>query len=337
MDLLKKLTEAFGMPGWEGEIRRCICAELEGLASGVRIDRMGNIIADINPGCGGRHIALATHMDETGLMVKSIDAGGFLRFTAWGTDKRVLPGKLVIVGEKKVPGVIGIKPVHSLKPEEKGKFLETAQLYIDIGAASKEEAARLVSPGEYVGLEAPFTRMGDGLVSARGLDARAGCAAIIEALRDGACTRGRRITAVFCAQKETGLRGSAVAANQVAADMIVSLDGMDAAPDGAEARRRGLPELGAGPALVLKDKSALYPRDAFLEVRAAAERRGIPWQLLSAGEEKSDSGSFQQARGGARVVGVGIPVRYARTSAAMMRLSDYENTISLLKSYLAQE
>lgn len=336
MDLLKKLTEAFGMPGWEGEIRELICAELRDCVDSLRIDRLGNIVAVKNPDCEGLHIALTTHMDETGLMVKSIDAGGFLRFTSWGVDKRALPGKLVIVGEKKVPGVIGVKPVHSLKPEEKERFLETAQLYIDIGASSKEEAGRLVSPGEYVGLSAPFSQLGEDLVSARGLDARVGCAAIIEALRDEKCTEGKKVTAVFCAQKETGLRGSAVAANQIFADVAVNLDGVDCAFDTAEARRQGTAELGAGPVLLLKDTSAIYPRHAFDGIRAIAEKNDIACQVLAVSKEKSDSASFQMAHGGMKVIGVGVPVRYARTSAAMMRVSDYHDTVSLLKCYLAQ-
>ena len=235
-----------------------------------------------------------------------------------------------------MPGVIGLKPVHSQKPEEKERFLETSQLYIDIGAGSKEEAAKWVSPGEYIGLAAPFRQWGDGLISARALDARVGCAAIIAALRDAGCTDGKKVTAVFCAQKETGLRGSAVAANQVFADVAVNVDGVDCGIDAAEAKRKGLAELGAGPAIFLKDASVLYPRNAFDRICAVAAENAIACQVLAAGDEKSDSASFQMAGGGTKVIGVGVPIRYARTSAAMMKLSDYYDTVSLLKRYLAQ-
>lgn len=336
MDLLKKLTGVFGMPGWENEIREYICAELNGFVDDIRIDRLGNIIAVKNADCKERHIVLTTHMDEVGLMVKSIDSGGFLRFTAWGMDKRALPGKFVRVGEKKIPGVIGIKPVHSQKPEEKGRFLEIPQLYIDIGVSSKEEASRLVSPGEFIGLEVPFSQLASGVVSARALDARVGCAAIIETLRDGECAQGKKVTAVFCAQKETGLRGSAVAANQIFADVAVNLDGVDCAFDAAEAGSQGGVKLGDGPVLLLKDASAIYPRHTFDGIRSIAEKNAIPFQALAVGKDKSDSASFQMAHGGMKVIGVGVPIRYARTGAAMMRVSDYRDTVSLLKCYLAQ-
>lgn len=110
------------------------------------------------------------------MMVKSIDSGGFIRFMSWDLDKRMLPAKLVRVGEKKTLGIIGIKPVHTLKPDEKQSYLETTQLYIDIGANSKEEAAKLVSVGEYVGLEVEFAPFGEEKVVGRALESRVGCA-----------------------------------------------------------------------------------------------------------------------------------------------------------------
>lgn len=172
MELLKKLTDAYGMPGWEGEIRAVIEEELSGIADVISVDRLGNLIAVKNPDSKGKHVVLSSHMDEPGLMVKSIDSGGFIRFMSWDLDKRMLPAKLVRVGEKKTLGIIGIKPVHTLKPDEKQSYLETTQLYIDIGANSKEEAAKLVSVGEYVGLEVEFAPFGEEKVVGRALESR---------------------------------------------------------------------------------------------------------------------------------------------------------------------
>ena len=118
MELLKKLTDAYGMPGWEGEIRAVIEEELSGIADVISVDRLGNLIAVKNPDSKGKHVVLSSHMDEPGLMVKSIDSGGFIRFMSWDLDKRMLPAKLVRVGEKKTLGIIGIKPVHTLLPDD---------------------------------------------------------------------------------------------------------------------------------------------------------------------------------------------------------------------------
>lgn len=333
MELLKKLTDAYGMPGWEGEIRAVIEQELAGIVDRVSVDRMGNLIAVKNPEAEGKHVVLSTHMDEPGLMVKSIDSGGFIRFMSWELDKRVLPAKLVRVGEKKTLGIIGIKPVHTLKPDEKQSYLETAQLYIDIGASSKEEAAKLVSVGEYVGLEAEFAAFGEGKVTARALDARVGCAAILQVLQDSECTAGKKVTAVFCAQKLTGLRGSAVAANGLQADVVINVDGISCEDNDT---RPGAIYPGRGPVIALKDMSAIYPKAYYDAVRDVAVQHEIPWQSLVGALEKPDSGSFQTGGTGAPVVGISAPVKYARTPAAMLETSDYGNTVTLLKKYLAR-
>lgn len=333
MELLKKLTDAYGMPGWEGEIRAVIEEELSGIADVISVDRLGNLIAVKNPDSKGKHVVLSSHMDEPGLMVKSIDSGGFIRFMSWDLDKRMLPAKLVRVGEKKTIGHHWHQAVHTLKPDEKQSYLETTQLYIDIGANSKEEAAKLVSVGEYVGLEVEFAPFGEEKVVGRALESRVGCAAILHALQSEECTAGKKITAVFCAQKLTGMRGSTVVANDLRADIVINVDGVCCEDNDA---RPGAISAGRGPAIVRKDLSAIYPKAYSEAAQNVAIQKKIPWQMLVGSSEKSDSGSFQTGGIGIPVVGISVPIKYARTPAAMLEMSDYKNTVNLLKEYLAQ-
>ena len=138
--LLRKLTEACGAPGQEGEVRNLIRSEIEQYVDELRTDALGNLIAVKNPGAPGPKVMLAAHMDEVALMIMGIEKNGYLRFRPiGGVDPRVLVAKTVVIGEKRVPGVIGSKPIHLQKPEERERPLSLDELLIDIGAKSQEE------------------------------------------------------------------------------------------------------------------------------------------------------------------------------------------------------
>ena len=149
--LLKQLTELSGVSGNEKEVRDLIIAEIKDYVDSLKIDRIGNIIAYKKGKDTSKKLMVTAHMDEVGLLVKEIDSMGLLKFTTvGGIDKRILVSKPVLVGKNKVSGVIGAKPIHLQKREEWKRALTLDELYIDIGAKTKEEAEKLVDIWDYV-------------------------------------------------------------------------------------------------------------------------------------------------------------------------------------------
>ena len=328
--LIKKLTDACGLPGHEKEVRELIKKEIAGFVDEITTDRLGNLIAVKNKDSGGHRLALCAHMDEVGLCIRSIDKDGYLKFDTWGVDARVLYSKAVLVGGEKIPGVIGAAPIHLLPPDQRTAAVKAERLYIDIGAKNKEEAERFVSPGDFAAFYGEYAEFGDNKIKAKALDDRAGCAAVIEVLKSGT---KNRLTAVFSAQEEVGLRGAAAAANRIDAELAIVIEGTvcaDTEEDGA----RTVTTQGLGPAISLLDRTTVYLRKYADTMIECAEKNNIPYQLRRAGVGGTDAGRIHLAGGGVPVIGVAVPCRYIHSPVSVMDRRDYENLILLVKEYV---
>jgi endoglucanase len=328
--LIKKLTDARGLPGDEKEVREIIKEELAGYVDKLTTDRLGNLFAAKNTGAKGKHIALSAHMDEVGLCVKMSDAKGYLKFESWGVDAREKKTKRVFVGKGKVPGVIGAAPIHLLPADQRKDAVTVDKLYIDIGAKDKADAEKYVTPGDFVSFDSEFVEFGDHKIKAKALDDRAGCAAIIEILKSD-CPN--RITGVFTAQEEIGLRGSSVAANRLDADIVINLEGTISADMEDVDPEREVTVLGKGPALSLIDRRSIYFREYLDEIIECATKNGIPFQYRRTGAGGTDAGSFHTAKTGTPCIGVAVPCRYIHSPVSVMDARDYENAIKLIKEY----
>jgi len=328
--LLKRLTDANGMPGFESEVREIIKEEIKPYVDEIRVDKMGNLIAVKNKNATGRHIALSAHMDEVGLCVTQIDKDGYLKFYSWGVDPRVLPAKIVRIGKDRLPGVIGTKAIHLQKPEERTNALTAEQLYIDIGAESKEEAEKLVEIGEYVAFDSEFVEFGT-KIKAKALDDRAGCFALIEALKSN---YSGKITAVFCTQEEVGLRGSKIAAYQIHADLVVNLEGTVCADTMGVDPHQTVNVQGNGPSISLIDRASVFfakYRDAMV---AVAEKNNIPYQYRRTQGGGTDSASYHDAHGGTPVIGLAVPCRYIHSPVSIVDKRDLDNFVLLLQKFV---
>jgi len=331
--LLKKLTDACGLPGFEDEVRDIIKAELAGHVDCIKIDRMGNLIATKNPQAKGPHIALNAHMDEVGLCVKHIDKNGGIKFASWGVDARLLPSMRVLVGHKKITGVIGMKPVHRQTEADREKVLDIDKLYIDIGCDKKEETEKLVSIGDFVAFESTYTEFGESKVKAKALDDRVGCAAIIEILKsDLPC----KLTGIFCTQEEIGLRGSAVASKSLDADLVINLEGTIGADLEGIPKNEHVTTQGAGPALSLMDRTSVYLRKYLDEVVRVAEANHIPYQYRRTGMGGTDAGNYHTAGSGTPCIGLAVPCRYIHSPVSVMDQNDYENLVKLISCYIKE-
>ena len=330
--LIKKLTDACGLPGHEKEVREIIKAELEGHVDSMITDRLGNLIAVKNQNAPGRHVALSAHMDEVGLCIKSIDKDGYLGFDSWGVDARVLYTKPVLVGKDKIPGVIGAAPIHLLPPDQRSKPAPVDKLYIDIGAKNKEDAERYVSLGDFAAFDSEYVEFGEHKIKAKALDDRVGCAAIIEALRSGV---KHKVTGVFTTQEEVGLRGAAAAANRVDAGLVINIEGTVCA-DTAGDDERHISEQGQGPVISIADRTSYYLREYVDSIIKTAEENGIPYQIKKGAVGGTDAGRFHTAKGGTPCIGLAAPCRYIHSPVSVIDRRDYDNLVKLVICHINQ-
>ncbi len=331
--LLEKLTLANGVSNYEDEVRNLIKEEIKDFVDELFVDRMGNIIAVKNKNAAGKHIALSAHMDEVGLVVHSVDEDGLIKFHSLGIDAKVLASKAVSIGEKRVRGVIGGKPIHLQEPEERNNVIPVKQLYIDIGATSKAETLKHVEIGDFVVLDSDYEEFGEHKIKGKAFDDRVGCEAIIEVLKSDT---KHKITACFVVQEELGVRGSRVVANQIKADFVINLEGTISADTFVEKEKDAVTTLGQGPVLSLKDTRSIYlkePRDFVIKV---AEKYNIPYQFRKSAMGGTDAYSYHTAQEGTPVVNISVACRYIHSPVSVADKRDIEN-YKLLVSKVIEE
>lgn len=332
--LLKRLTEASGASGNEKEVRDIIIDEIRPFVDSVRIDGIGNVIAyrkGKTPAAG--RIMVTAHMDEVGLMIKEVDTMGLLRFlTVGGIDKRVLVSKTVVVGKDKIKGVIGSKPIHLQKRNEWTKVLDINELYIDIGASSKEEAEKLVSIGDYAVFDTLYEEFGDGRIKAKALDNRVGCAVLVELLKSSIETE---IYGVFTVMEEVGLVGAGPAAYTVEPDVAIILEGT-ICYEMPDLDTHHIPTvMGNGPAISLVDRSTLYDSEFRKRIFKIADMNGIKCQYRKTAMGGNDSGRIHTTKTGCIATAISVPTRYIHSPLSVISKDDYENTLALVKAVVS--
>ena len=336
MALLKELSEARGVSGFEGEVRNLIFGRIRDLVDEYRVDALGNLITLRKARAKSRKrvpqkVMVSAHMDEVGLMITQIEKNGMLKFRPiGGLDPRLLLAKRVLVGDKKVPGVIGVKPIHLLKPEEQKQVPTFERMAIDIGVTSQPEAERLTRIGDYATFDTAFEELG-GMAKGKAFDDRAGCAVLIELLRED---YPFDLHAVFTVQEEVGLRGARVAAFSVNPDCAIALEGTIA--DDLPKKKDVSPttKLGAGPALTVMDRSFIAHQGLLQHTISVAEANGIPYQFKQPGIGGTDSGAIHVSREGIPAVTVAVPCRYIHSPASLMSLEDFQHTVALVRETL---
>ena len=332
--ILQALSEAFGVSGNESEVREIIIEAVKDHVDEMRVDTMGNLIT-FKGGTGDSplKVMVAAHMDEVGLMIVHIEKNGLLRFRkVGGIDDRILPSKVVRIGKDRIPGVIGAKPVHLLKEEERKRVVKVEDMVIDIGVSSREEAEKLVKRGDYAAFATPFAELGD-VVKGKAFDDRAGCAVLVELVQE---RYPSDLYAVFTVQEEVGLRGARVAAYAVAPDVAFALEGTIA--DDLPKKKDTSPttRLGAGPAITIMDRSVIADRRLVELLVRTAEEEGIPYQFKQPLVGGTDAGRIHLTREGVPSAVVSVPCRYIHAPACLLSLTDFENTVRLMKGALAR-
>ncbi|NLV76634.1 MAG: M42 family metallopeptidase [Tissierellia bacterium] len=332
--LLKKLTEASGVSGNEKEVRNIILDEIQDFVDDIKVDRLGNIIAYKKGKDNPKKLMITAHMDEVGLMITDIDDMGLLKFTTvGGIDKRILVSKPVLIGDNKVLGVIGAKPIHLQKREEWQNALEIEQLYIDIGVNNKTEGEKLVSIGDYVIFNSQYVEFGDKLVKAKALDNRVGCSLLIELIKE---IEDIGFYGVFTVMEEVGLVGAGPVAYTVEPDLSIILEGT-LCYDIPKLDSHLIPtHLNKGPAISLMDRTTLFDMEFRKRITKIAEENHIPYQYRKSSMGGNDSGKIHTTKEGSVTATISVPCRNIHSPTSVMSKQDYENTYKLLKTILLE-
>jgi putative aminopeptidase FrvX len=330
--LLERLSMAGGVSGREDEVRDAVFAEIKNHADVIKVDSIGNLIALKKGRKGGVKIMLAAHMDEVGLLVKSVDASGLLKVIACGgVDPRVLVSKTVKVGPKKLAGVIGAKPIHLQSKDEQDKPLPMDAIYVDIGAKSKEDAAKMVEPGDQVVFDTKYEKLGAGRIKGKALDDRVGCATIVEALKK---QYDFDLYGVFTVQEEVGLRGAQVATWAIEPDLGLALEGTTAHDVFPTEEHKSSTFLGKGPVIVQMDGSMLAEPKLVARLVEVAEAKKIPYQHKTTVSGGTDAGKIRLSRIGLPATAISVPCRYIHSPVSVIDEKDFKNVGKLVEAFL---
>ncbi|MFX0199051.1 MAG: M42 family metallopeptidase [Candidatus Hodarchaeota archaeon] len=335
--LIEDLSNAFGVSGFEEEIRNILKEKIEPYMDEVRTDVLGNLIA--TTGTGDLKLMLDAHMDEIGFIIQHIDNEGFLRFAPiGGWDPRILLTHAVTIVTRKgtkVRGVIGATPPHLLKEEERKKPIPIEDMFIDIGTFTKDEMDELgVQVGDPATIHYPLEKHRD-VVIGKALDDRAGCAVLVQVLEEVANQDlNLTIVANFAIGEEVGLRGARTAAYQINPDIAIALEGtIGADMPGVPAHKRAT-TLGLGPAISVADRSIIVSPKLVQAIENVAEKEKIPWQYKKPLFGGTDAGAIHLMRGGILTGVISVPCRYIHSPLSLMRLDDFENTVRLVSAFV---
>lgn len=335
LDFLKQLLSTPGPSGDEEAAARVWRADARAFADGVRADVAGNSYAVLEG--EGPRVLLAGHIDEIGLMVSYIDEHGFLSFAGvGGWDAQVLVGQRVrlLAPGGELIGVIGKKPIHLIKPDERGQATAIDRLWIDIGATSRDEAQARVPLGCTAVLDAPLYELPNNRLVSRSLDNRIGAFVVLEALRLLSADRPRAtVAAVATTQEEITFAGAMAAAFTVDPHVAIAVDVTFSTdhPD-SDKQQWGDVKIGGGP--VLSRGSANSPL-VFRRLVEVAEREGIAYSLQMAPRYSgTDADAIHKARGGIATGVVSIPTRYLHSPNEMVALTDVEQAARLIAAFV---
>ncbi|OAT28864.1 hypothetical protein M975_3511 [Buttiauxella brennerae ATCC 51605] len=336
IDLLKNLSDASAVSGDEQEVRQVLARELRSCADEITFDGLGSFVA--RKGNRGPKVAIVGHMDEVGFMVKHISEQGFIWFDTIGSwwNQSMLNHRVTVrtrSGEK-IPGLIGSVAPHALSEKQKQQPMAHDEMFIDIGACSREEVAeRGIEVGDFINPEANFARWGDDKITAKALDNRAGCALMAE-LFQAVNNPDITLYGIATVEEEVGLRGAQTAAECVKPDVVIVLDTAVAGDiPGIDPIKFPL-KLGCGPAVMLFDKRYFPNQKLVAALKESSKAANAPVQFCTMKTGATDGGRFNVMGGGRPVMSLCLPTRYLHANSSMISARDYEAAFGVIKHLL---
>ena len=337
IDLLRRLSNAFGPPGAEEEPRQILRDEMEESSDEVRVDKLGNVFFYHKGEEGNPTVMLAAHTDEVAFLITFIDDAGFLRFhTLGGITADVLPGQRIVFRGRQRPlrGVVGTRPPHIMTEEERRKPTSMDDLFIDVGADSQDAAEE---KGFYIGMtgvfDVEFTELGGGYIRGKAFDDRAGCATMaraFKALEGSPCN----VVAVGTVQEEVGMRGARTAAWQADPDYALAIEGTFAADVPGTKPHQTSASLRGGPVITIADASVIAHPKVLQTLIGCAESDGIPYQFKKVPVGGTDAGAIHLTKAGIPSGTVAVPCRYIHGPVSVTHIEDLENTARLIEAFV---
>jgi endoglucanase len=335
-DVLRRLLTAPGPSGYE-QAAAAVFRDAAAAFAEVTFDSVGSTVARVPGTGGGPSVAIVGHIDEIGLIVHHIDDNGFLWFTGvGGWDPVILVGQRVEVATRggTVPGVVGKKPIHLLKDDDRKKAPELKDLHIDIGARDGDQARELVRIGDVAVVAGEPVELPNDRVVSRSMDNRVGCYVALEAARLVAEAGGAPGDVYACAvtQEEISFGGSHTTAYTLRPDVAIAVDvTFETKAPGHEERELGRHHFGSGP--VVTRGSTLDPA-VFELLTEAAEAEGIAFTVAaSARATWTDADAFHVSRGGIPTGLVSVPLRYMHSPVELVQLDDIANAARLIAAF----
>jgi putative aminopeptidase FrvX len=337
-DLLEALSNESGVSGGEEAVRALVADHVRGHVDSMEVDALGSLVARIgapdsrrNGGAAragrGPHVMLCAHLDEVGLMVTAIEKEGRLRFRrAGGLDPRLMAGQVFRIGRKGVRGVVGILPPHLTSHADEEKVIPFEDLYLDIGASSREEASEHVALGDYAVFDTVFERWGQ-VRKGKAFDDRVGCAVLASLVQERPPVP---VTAVWSVQEEVGLRGATAAARRVAPDVALVLEGTASGEAPGLSPDEGSPRMGGGPTLTVHDRTLMADVRLLDLLRRTADARRIPTQWKRPGVGGTDAGKISLSGSGVPSAVISVPCRYIHAPAAYLDARDPQRAVDLV-------
>ncbi|MHC1604998.1 MAG: M42 family metallopeptidase [Candidatus Methanofastidiosia archaeon] len=327
--LLKKLTRACGISGFEKYISEIVIKEVKDFADDISMDSMGNVIAMKKGMRSGPKMMVSAHMDEVGGMVRHIDKNGFIYFDLVGSQNPIhLLGTRITVGQK-TTGIINSKG-------KKEKKLNPEDLYIDIGAKNKKDVEkRGVLPGTPISRKTSFEKLLGKRYVSKAFDNRAGLCVMIETFKRVKNFSGCLFAVASC-QEEVGMRGAKVASYSIKPDIAIALD-VTFAYDTPQKKNTHYTNtfLGRGPALTLKDDGFLLSPKMRKYIEKIAKKRRIPLQY-DVSKGSTDASPIQLNRGGVHTAAILIPLRYMHTAQEIIDIGDLNHAVDLLTGIIEE-
>lgn len=327
-DNIKKLCELNGISGRETLVANEIVNQIKPIADEVHIDNIGNVIAFKKGKTTPKNkIMLSAHTDEVGMIITGVTDDGMLRFdTVGGVNSKVILGRSVFIYEKNIYGVIGTKAMHMQTPDERKTAVEVDKLYIDIGAKDKEDALNHVALGDSIGFIGDYEEFGDGFIKAKAIDDRAGCAILIEIMKQDLAFD---TYFGFSTQEEVGLRGAKVASYTINPDVAIVVETTATGDVSGVTGANRVSVVGEGAVISYMDHSTIYDKGLFDLAFELGKQQNIACQTKTKISGGNDAGAIHVAHSGVRTIAVSIPSKYIHSPANVVKKDDVSATYQM--------
>ncbi len=325
--LLKEMCLTNGISGDESTVRDIILAEIKNFVDEINVDPLGNLIV-LKKGkeTSKNKLLISAHMDEVGFIVTDITSDGLIKFDeVGGIDRRVVLGDRVVIGKNNLNGVVTVKPIHLSKGDEQSAIPSYSDMYIDIGANSKEEAEKYVNYGDSISFTSFYQNNGETIMS-KAIDDRAGCCMMIEMIKS---ELPYDMYFSFVVQEEVGLRGATTASYTVNPDFAIILESTTACDVPCVEDTKQVCKVGQGAVVSFMDRRTIYDKELVNLAFDIANKNNWKIQYKKAVAGGNDAGAIQKACNGVRTIAISVPCRYLHSPIGLISVKDYEDTYNV--------